>query len=60
MRKHILAIKYWLQGDDWRKATEYAEAITRWTRRAEKPYQARVVFWCAVGVLACIGWALIN
>jgi hypothetical protein len=25
----ILAIKYWFQGDEWRDAVEYAEAIVR-------------------------------
>lgn len=27
IRRYILAIKYWLQGDDWQFAVEYADAI---------------------------------
>ena len=28
-RIFFLAIKYWLQGDTWAKAVEYAEAIVK-------------------------------
>jgi sugar/nucleoside kinase (ribokinase family) len=33
IRKYALAIKYWLQGDDWKKAVEYANALTSWTHK---------------------------
>ena len=26
---YILTIKYWLQGDDWKFAKEYAEALVK-------------------------------
>lgn len=29
IRIYILTIKYWLQGDDWNFAKEYAESIVR-------------------------------
>jgi hypothetical protein len=29
IRVYILAIKYWLQGDDWKFAKEYAEALVK-------------------------------
>lgn len=30
---YSLAVKYWLQGDDWEKATEYARALVQWTEK---------------------------
>lgn len=35
MQKYLLAIKYWLQGDTWADALEYAEALTKWTERSK-------------------------
>lgn len=30
-RKYMLAVKYWLQGDEWHQAVTYAEVIVgRW------------------------------
>ncbi len=29
IRIYILAIKYWVQGDEWKFAVEYAEAIVK-------------------------------
>jgi hypothetical protein len=30
-RKYMLAVKYWLQGDEWRQAVTYAQVIIgRW------------------------------
>lgn len=28
-----IGIKYWLQGDDWKKAVEYARAIVKGRKR---------------------------
>lgn len=33
IRGYILAIKYWIQGDTWDFAKEYAASITGWTKR---------------------------
>ncbi len=33
---YLLAIKYWMQGDSWHEAVEYAKALTHWTRRPLK------------------------
>jgi hypothetical protein len=40
LRKFFLTLKYWLQGDDWETATEFAEYITRWTRNREDQIKA--------------------
>ena len=32
-RIYTLALKYWLQGDDWAGAVKYAEAIVRGFKR---------------------------
>jgi hypothetical protein len=32
LTKYFLAVKYWLQGDSWKGAVEYAEALTQWTK----------------------------
>lgn len=29
IRVYILAIKYWLQGDEWRFALEYSKALVK-------------------------------
>jgi len=34
IRGYILAVKYFLQGDSWQFAKEYALAITQWTEKA--------------------------
>jgi len=34
IRVFILALKYWMQGDDWDKAVEYAESLVKgWKNR---------------------------
>lgn len=37
VRKYVLALKYWLQGDDWKTAVAYANRITLFIKyRGEK------------------------
>lgn len=35
MRRLFLALKYWLQGDSWQSAKEYADAIVCGFKRIE-------------------------
>ena len=35
MWKLILTIKYFLQGDNWKDASEFADYITRWTKKGK-------------------------
>lgn len=36
IRKYWLAVKYFIQGDDWASAVIYAEYITAWTQNRER------------------------
>jgi len=36
IRTYFLAIKYWLQGDSWKFAIEYAKAITNFKNMDKK------------------------
>ncbi len=38
-RIFILAVKYWLQGDGWRFAKEYAEAIVKGFKKQEDGHE---------------------
>jgi hypothetical protein len=37
IRIYILAIKYFLQGDKWQFAKEYAESIVKGFKKLDKP-----------------------
>lgn len=40
IRKFYLTLKYFLQGDDWQSAKEFAKYITNWTRNREDQIKA--------------------
>ena len=33
VRGYVLAMKYWLQGEAWKDAKEYAQIITGWAEK---------------------------